>query len=87
MLMCSYGCCPFANGICCPGGYTCCPAGTVCHNVVNNSWSTVSECVSPQTSVPGMFLSCCLPLNRTGEVSVRPAVMGSSQGSKSARSE
>ncbi|CAI5451190.1 unnamed protein product [Caenorhabditis angaria] len=25
-----YGCCPFTNGICCPGFHTCCPSGFQC---------------------------------------------------------
>ena len=44
----SWGCCPYANAVCCEGGYTCCPEGTTCKNegTAAPGWREVSYCVS-----------------------------------------
>jgi hypothetical protein len=43
-----WGCCPYANAVCCANGYTCCPSGTTCSDK-GSDWRTVTTCMDSTT--------------------------------------
>ena len=51
-----FGCCPWAEAVCCSSGLTCCPKGSKCvdrHVPGRPAWAVVTTCERSDGSVPG----------------------------------